>query len=118
MGIDSKILNKETKEYFDVRGFWRYSIEEMQQSIREGKECLCSLLSNFGHAPSKEYRSWVANKIIKLANGKPENIIICHDDFSYDELSDGYSWYDIFPDKGYIELPDIYYFTFEREINE
>ena len=112
MGVDSKLLNKKTKEFIDVRGFWRYSCEEMQHAIKLGKDGLCKLLSDF--TKHEEYKSWIADRILKLANGHPENIIICHDDFTYEDLSDGYSWYNITSTNGYIELPDIYWFTFEK----
>lgn len=95
MGVDSALVNTRTKEYFDVRGFWRFTLDEVRTALAS-REATYQLVLQYANRPgaTPEYREWLTDRLISFAargGATPTDIELCHDNV-YDG---GLSWYDV-----------------------
>jgi hypothetical protein len=99
MGVDSALVNTRTKEWFDVRGFSRFSLEEVRAALAS-REATRQLVLQYTSRPGADarpdvtnaYRDWLTLKLYEFSRrggATPADIELCHDNDYTTELAWG-----------------------------
>ncbi len=126
MGIDSAWANKRTKEYLDVRGFYRFTNDEMRLALGSQEEMgkLVGLYTNNDRA-TEEYRAWLTALLWDFGHrgGATLDDLALFHDHEYAPEDPGWyrdpsmpgSWYDL-DDKGFRMVGGVHDFNPESPV--
>ena len=84
MGVDSRLVNMRTREYLDVRGFWRFTSEAVRRALSSTEEArrLVDTYTQMNTRATPEYKEWLARMLLDFVHrgdATTQDIWLLHD---------------------------------------